>query len=200
MPKRVAIIGAGAAGLTSIKNALDAGIEPTAFEKSAWLGGLWYYTEEDDRFVAPKATILNTSKHCSCFSDFPAGKEMPNYFTRRDFQRYLESYAKTFDLTRRIRFNCEVLKVEKCHDYEDTGRWKVHSVQRSDDGGKDEVCVQVYDYIMVCSNVLAKPFLPNITGVDDFTGRKIHSISYKTFTPFVGRRVVVVGIGNTAGN
>ncbi|KAK3750635.1 hypothetical protein QZH41_012821 [Actinostola sp. cb2023] len=202
MAKRVAIIGAGVAGLTSIKSAIDAGLDPTAYERYSWLGGIWNYTEDEERFAVSKATILNISKHYSCLSDFPIPKEMPNYMPAHLFQRYLESCAKEFDLTRRIRFNCDVLKVEKCKDYEDTGRWEIHSVKRAknDDRAKEDVCVEVYDYVMVCSGILTKPFIPDIPGIDDFTGRKIHSKSYKTFTKFEGRRVLVVGLGNTAGD
>ena len=200
MEKRLGIIGAGAAGLTSIKNALEAGFEPTAYEKSSWLGGLWYYSEDNDRYrVAPKSTDFITSKHYSCFSDFPFPKETPNYTPRHVFQQYLESYSEKFDLTRRIRFNTEVLKVEKCKDYEDTGRWEIHSKTLSDGSGKENVCIEEYDCVMVCSGVFAKPFIPNIAGIDDFTGRLMHSRDYRTFTPFIGRRIVVVGVGNTAG-
>ena len=44
--KRVAVIGAGASGLTAIKCCLDEGLEPVCFEKSGYIGGLWHYTED----------------------------------------------------------------------------------------------------------------------------------------------------------
>lgn len=43
MTKRVAVIGAGASGLTAIKCCLDEGLEPTCFEKTDDIGGLWRY-------------------------------------------------------------------------------------------------------------------------------------------------------------
>lgn len=44
MVKRVAIVGAGVTGLTSIKCCLEEGLEPTCFEKSDDFGGLWRFT------------------------------------------------------------------------------------------------------------------------------------------------------------
>ncbi len=41
MAKRVAVIGAGSSGLTSIKCCLDEGLEPVCFESSDDIGGLW---------------------------------------------------------------------------------------------------------------------------------------------------------------
>lgn len=44
MAKRVAIVGAGVSGLASIKCCLEEGLEPTCFERSDDLGGLWRFT------------------------------------------------------------------------------------------------------------------------------------------------------------
>ncbi|XP_032854585.1 uncharacterized protein LOC104360900 isoform X3 [Tyto alba] len=44
MVRRVAVIGAGAGGLASVKCCLDEGLEPTCFERSEDIGGLWRYT------------------------------------------------------------------------------------------------------------------------------------------------------------
>ena len=43
--KKVAVIGAGTAGLCSIKTCLEYGFEPTAFEQHDNIGGLWYYSD-----------------------------------------------------------------------------------------------------------------------------------------------------------
>uniref|UniRef100_A0A8C5RTE6 Flavin-containing monooxygenase n=1 Tax=Laticauda laticaudata TaxID=8630 RepID=A0A8C5RTE6_LATLA len=45
MAKRVAIIGAGASGLTAIKCCLDEGLQPTCFERSEDIGGLWRFQD-----------------------------------------------------------------------------------------------------------------------------------------------------------
>lgn len=196
MAKKVAIIGAGISGIASIKNALEAGLEPTAYERDSWIGGVWRYTE-DDRFTIQKSTILNTSKHFSCFSDFPIPKDMPNYLPADRYQHYLEDYAEKFELTRRIRFNHRVDKIKESRDYEETGRWEVHYVDELSEN--KQVCVEVYDFVMVCVGVYSQPYIPDIPSIKYFTGEMFHSEKYKTFKGFEGKRVLVVGLGNTAG-
>lgn len=46
MAKRVAVIGAGSSGLTTIKSCLDEGLEPVCFESSDGIGGLWRFKVE----------------------------------------------------------------------------------------------------------------------------------------------------------
>lgn len=41
---RVAVVGAGVSGLAATKCCLDEGLEPTCFEQSQDIGGLWRYT------------------------------------------------------------------------------------------------------------------------------------------------------------
>jgi dimethylaniline monooxygenase (N-oxide forming) len=65
---RVAVIGAGPCGLTSIKCCLDEGLEPVCFEKGKDLGGLWRYTTtESDHTSVYNACVMVTSKEMSCF-------------------------------------------------------------------------------------------------------------------------------------
>lgn len=65
---KVAIIGAGPCGLTSIKCCLDEGLEPVCFEKGTDLGGLWRFTTtEPDHASVYKACVMVTSKEMSCF-------------------------------------------------------------------------------------------------------------------------------------
>lgn len=51
MAKRVAVIGAGVSGLTSIKACLDESLEPTCFERSDDIGGLWRFTVSSNLIV-----------------------------------------------------------------------------------------------------------------------------------------------------
>jgi dimethylaniline monooxygenase (N-oxide forming) len=65
---RVAIIGAGPCGLTSIKSCLDEGLEPVCFEKGTDLGGLWRYTTTETGHASVyNACVMVTSKEMSCF-------------------------------------------------------------------------------------------------------------------------------------
>ena len=83
--KRVAVIGAGASGLTAIKCCLDEGLLPVCFERVDEVGGLWYYTERvrEGQGCVMRSTIMNTCKEMMCFSDFPPPSEFPNFMNQQ---------------------------------------------------------------------------------------------------------------------
>ena len=84
--KRVAVIGAGACGLTATKACLDEGLEPVCFERADDLGGLWRFTEKvrDGQSCVMSFTVSNTTKEMSSFSDFPPPKVMRYGFCYMD--------------------------------------------------------------------------------------------------------------------
>lgn len=79
--KKICVIGGGPSGLTAIKQCRDEGLDVVGFERSAEIGGLWYYRDEvaDDVASVAKSTVINTSKESSAFSDFPPPANYPNY-------------------------------------------------------------------------------------------------------------------------
>ena len=82
MTKKIAVIGAGASGMTAVKACLEQGLDVVVFEKTNYTGGLWRYQENvDQNGIASvmKSTIINSSKEMSAFSDFPPPDEFPNY-------------------------------------------------------------------------------------------------------------------------
>jgi len=202
MSKTVAIIGAGASGLAAIKSCLEVGLEPTAFESDPWLGGLWRYTDLDEekgrRSCVSYSTVTNTSKHLSCYSDFPVPKEWPNYLPQQQYFEYFQMYAKEFGLEERIRFETTVFDVKPATDLSQraqTDRWQVHYRDH-----KDNEQVEEFDFVMVCTGVNWDPHETNIPGLDGFPGDVIHSRDYRTWKNFEGKRVLIVGLGNSAGD
>ncbi|XP_077994976.1 dimethylaniline monooxygenase [N-oxide-forming] 2-like [Glandiceps talaboti] len=191
---RVAVIGAGVAGLTSIKSCLEDGHEPVCYERHDKLGGIWNY---DDKLrpgqgaALYRSVVTNNSKEVSTFSDFPFPKEYTPYITHDKALAYLNNYAKHFDLEKYITFNANVKSVER---NDGDGRyWKV--VVQVDDDTTDEY----FDYVMVCSGMYSKRFIPDYPGLDTFQGVKIHANEYRDATEFRNKRVVVVGGCHTAG-
>ena len=71
LDKSTCIIGAGAFGLTTLKNFLEAGFTAVAYERSAHIGGLWHVSNDTKQTTALKGTVSNLSKFMGCFSDFP---------------------------------------------------------------------------------------------------------------------------------
>ncbi|XP_064464184.1 flavin-containing monooxygenase 5-like [Ornithodoros turicata] len=193
--KRVCIVGAGSSGLTSARQMLDEGLDVVIYEKSAVLGGLWAYHEQDI-FGQPsvmRSTIINTSKEMSAFSDFPPPKEFPNYMHNTYMHRYFESYADNFNLRSRVRFNHELVEAAQAEDYEESGRWNV--LVRDTQGGVERR--ETFDAIMVCVGHHVYPHVPTFPGQEKFRGKIVHTHSLKVPDEFKGKRVAVVGIGNS---
>ncbi|XP_051731769.1 si:dkey-239i20.2 isoform X12 [Ctenopharyngodon idella] len=199
MPKRVAVIGGGASGLTCIKCCLDEGLEPVCFETSDDIGGLWRFKEnpDPDRASIYHSLIINTSKEMMCFSDFPIPAHFPNYMHNSLIMDYFRMYAEHFRLKRHIRFQTKVLHVTPRPDFPHSGQWDVEI--ESKDGQREK---QVFDAVMVCTGHHCHPHLPlkDFPGIDTFKGKYFHSRDYKNPEEWRGKRVVVIGIGNSGGD
>ncbi|KAM9435821.1 flavin-containing monooxygenase 5-like isoform 2-T2 [Clarias gariepinus] len=196
MARRIAVIGGGSAGLTSIKCCLDEGLDPICFESSDDIGGLWMFKEkpEPERSSLYRSLAINTSKEMTCFSDFPMPGHYPNYFDHSMMLNYLRLYAEHFDLLKYINFQTTVGSVKQRHD---TGQWEVLTEKRN--GHKE---THVFDGVLVCSGSSIHPFTPRsaFPGIDTFPGKCCHSWEYKDPHSFHGKKVVVIGSGNSAGD
>ncbi|GFO33740.1 dimethylaniline monooxygenase [n-oxide-forming] [Plakobranchus ocellatus] len=195
---RVAVIGAGVSGIAAIKCCLDEGITPVCFERTDRLGGLWHYTEKltEGQACVMKSTIINTSKEMMSFSDFPIPEHFPNFMNNSQILEYLKSYCECFDLERYISYETDVTNVIKADDYLRTGRWEV--TYRNISTGEEKT--EKFAGVLVCSGYNSKKLTPNFPGLGDFQGKVLHSNDYRVSTDFMDKRVVVVGIGNSAGD
>ncbi|XP_053287024.1 flavin-containing monooxygenase 5 [Pleuronectes platessa] len=197
--KRVAVIGAGPSGLTSIKACLDEGLEPTCFESSHDIGGLWRFKEKPElgRANIYQSVVINSSKEMMSFSDFPPPAELPNNMHHSEVLLYLRLYVQEFKLLQHINFQSTVLSVEPTPDFDVTGRWEVET--ESGEGRRD---TRVFDAVIVCTGHFTKPHLPlrDFTGIESFEGRHFHSWEYRSAEGMQGRRVLVIGIGNSGGD
>jgi len=133
---KVAIIGAGASGLCTIKECLAAGLEVVCFEQDVGLGGLWslHSGKKSTHSSVYQSTICNTSKEYAIFiliismtgfSDFPFPDEWPIYLPSDLIGKYLEMYAEHFGLIDHIKFNRTVSSVAMHIDENGnhTGKW-----------------------------------------------------------------------------
>ena len=55
------------------------------------------------------------------------------------------------------------------------------------------VTMEVFDAVMICTGHHVHPHIPNIYGMEDFRGPKLHSHEYKRPEPFQDKRVLVIG-------
>ncbi|XP_075472896.1 flavin-containing monooxygenase 5-like [Ascaphus truei] len=198
MVKKICVIGAGSSGLTAIKCCLDEDLEPTCFERSDDIGGLWRYKEmpEDNRASIYKSVIINTSKEMMCFSDYIIPDHFPNYMHNSKIMEYFRMYAKNFNLLKYIRLKTTVCSIKKRPDFAITGQWDV--VTERD--GKQEA--GIFDGILVSSGHHTYPHLPldSFPGIQKFKGQYFHSREYKNPQPFLDKRIIVIGIGNSGGD
>ncbi|XP_062595036.1 flavin-containing monooxygenase 5-like [Saccostrea cucullata] len=196
MPKTVCVVGAGVSGLAAVKNSLDEGLEPICFEKDDDVGGLWNYHDvpKDGDPSLYNSCSINTSKEMTCYTDFPIPKEYPNFMAHKHFKSYLKLYAEHFGLMKYIRLKHTVERVEKADDFDDTGEWVITTKNLS--SGKVEK--RKVNFVMVCNGHLHEPNIPKFQGLEKFKGRVLHTHDYKDFHGYEGKRILIIGIGNSA--
>ncbi|XP_045308908.1 putative dimethylaniline monooxygenase [N-oxide-forming] 6 isoform X1 [Leopardus geoffroyi] len=195
MGKRVAIVGAGVSGLASIRCCLEEGLEPTCFERSNDIGGLWKFLDhaEEGRASIYQSVFTNSSKEMMCFPDFPYPDDYPNYMHHSKLQEYIKTFAQKKNLLRYIQFETLVSSIKKCPSFLVTGQWEVVSEK----DGKQESTI--FDAIMICSGHHVYPNLPtdSFPGLHQFQGHYLHSRDYKDPDAFKGKKVLVIGLGNS---
>ena len=187
--RRVAVIGAGVSGLAAAKCLLDEGLEPVVFEQKSEIGGLWNYHEElpDGGGVMYRSLRTNTSKQTLAFSDFPLPENLPDFPHHTDLLQYLRNYANHFGLQQYIRLNTVVESVEPAE------QWKWTVCTRTG----DTTATETFAAVVVCSGRDRYPTLPNIPGLEPFSGEILHSSRYKGPEGFAGKNVVVAGVGSS---
>ena len=181
MQKRFAVIGAGAAGLCAAKNLLADGIDATVFEVGSHVGGLWVYENDSGLSPAYKSLHINSEARVSAFGDFPFPPGTPLYPDHEDMARYFRAYADHFGLTGRIRFRCPVAAVEP-----ENGRFVV----RASNG-----TAETFDGVVVATGHQSVPRDP--PELEPFTGEYTHAHGYRTPDRYAGKRVLVIGPGNS---
>ena len=190
MTGKVCVIGAGAAGLTAVKALTEEGVPFDCFELGSQIGGLWRYRNDSGLSPIYRGLHINTSKRMMQFSDFPMPRHWPHYPHHSQILQYFEAYADEFGLRRRITFRTEVARVEPL----DGGRGGYAVTTRHRDTGATRT--ETYAGVVVCSGHHWSP--KRVTFPGKFAGEQLHGFDYDAPEPFAGRRVLVVGIGNSA--
>jgi Flavin-binding monooxygenase-like len=178
---RFCIIGAGAAGLTTAKNFKDQGIAFDVLEREDNVGGNWYYGKDCSSIY--KSVHMISSKEFSRYTDYAMPKDFPIYLRADQALTYLQNYANEFGLFAHIEFGRSVLDLNPVAG---SHQWDVTL-----DNGE----VRRYQGVVVANGHLCKPHLADYPG--RFNGLQLHSSQYKTPDIFVGKRVLVVGAGNS---
>ena len=175
MPNPEAIIvGAGPAGLASAMAMRAAGLEVAILEKADSVASAWRH--HYDRLH------LHTDRKHSSLPGMEMPPTYPTYPSRLQVVEYLESYAARFDI--RPVFNTEVSSIRR-----DGTQWCVHTAQ-------GPICAPV---AVVATGIADAPYRPSWPGSEVYRNPVIHSSEYRNPEPFAGKRVLVVGFGNSGG-
>ncbi|CAI9103633.1 OLC1v1002153C2 [Oldenlandia corymbosa var. corymbosa] len=204
---KVAVIGAGPAGLISARELQREGHQVVVFEKSDRIGGTWVYTPEvetDPLGLDPDREIVHSSiyyslrtnlpRHAMGFSDYPftirhETGELRDFPGHQEVLEFLNQFVRDFGLMELIRLNHEVVRVEKEDDL-----WVVES-RLSDKSCSEEL----FEAVVVCNGHYTQPRLAeDIPGVEFWPGKQIHSHNYRVPDPFQDKVVVLIGAGPSA--
>lgn len=179
-----ALIGAGPMGLAMARNLQRFEIPFQGFELASEVGGLW-------NIDGPKSTMyesahLISSKRMTEFEEFPMADHVADYPSHAEVGYYFREYAKKFHLHRHYRFDTEVVRVARRTD---GGGWSVtwkngHETQ-----------TEIFRGVLIANGTLSEPNRPEFSG--EFIGELMHSASYRKPDIFDGKRVLVVGAGNS---
>ncbi|KZV45802.1 hypothetical protein F511_35397 [Dorcoceras hygrometricum] len=148
-------------------------------ERSDCIASLWQKrTYERLKLHLPK-------KFCQ-LPDFPFPDHYPEYPTKKQFIEYLEMYARNFDISPRFNECVEAARYDEA-----CGLWRV----RTSAGGSE--AEYICRWLVVATGENAERLLPDIEGLKEFGGEVIHACEYKCGESFRGKKVAVVGCGNS---
>ncbi|MBR0793366.1 NAD(P)/FAD-dependent oxidoreductase [Bradyrhizobium manausense] len=168
------VVGAGPAGLACAATLRAAGLRATVLEKATEVGAVW--RRHYDRLH------LHTDRNRSGLPGMPMPSSYPLYPSRAQMVAYLESYAARFEIN--PVFGAEVSRIRR-----EGPQWRVESRQGE----------FVAPVVVIATGIADAPYRPKWPGMDFFSGELLHSSRYRNPEPYAGRRVLVVGFGNSGG-
>jgi cation diffusion facilitator CzcD-associated flavoprotein CzcO len=173
---QMALIGAGPVGLGLAKALLEHKIPYEQLEADDGLGGNWYHG------VYETVHIISSRKTTE-YADYPMPAGYPDFPSRQQMLDYLRDYAEKFRLGPHIQFKTKVVMALPLAD----GRWEVELAS----GEK-----RIYKGLIVCNGHHWDRRFPKYPG--KFEGEYIHSKDYRWPSQLSGKRVLVIGGGNSA--
>ncbi|KAI3506891.1 hypothetical protein L1887_21509 [Cichorium endivia] len=177
------IVGAGPSGLAVSACLREEGIPFVVIERAECIASLWQKRTYD------RLKLHLPKKFCQ-LPKLPFPEEYPEYPTKKQFITYLESYAKKFNI--KPKFNESVQSAK----YDQTcGVWRVKTVSTA--GSIPSVTEYICQMLVVATGENAEGVVPEIEGLQEFSGEVIHAKDYKSGEKYAGKKVLVVGCGNS---
>jgi dimethylaniline monooxygenase (N-oxide forming) len=184
---RTAVIGAGSSGIAAVKALHERGLEVTCFEVSDRVGGNWVFGNANGMSSAYRSLHINTSRNRMAYSDFPMPADYPDFPHHSQIAAYFDAYVDHFGFRERIRFDTSVTWAERAAD----GTWTITTSH----GDSEQ-----FDALLVANGHHwdARWPEPAFPGSDTTEIEQIHAHDYTSEEQLDGKRVVVLGMGNSA--
>ncbi|QBJ98075.1 NAD(P)/FAD-dependent oxidoreductase [Rhodococcus sp. ABRD24] len=185
LPTTYCVVGAGPLGLIAARAFRRYGIDVELIERNTRVGGIWDI--ENPGSPMYETCHFITSKEYGGFIGYPMPSAYPDYPSWRQVHEYIENMAVDYGLDQLITFGTEVTDARPVETEAGT-YWKVTL-----DSGE----VRDYRGVIYAGGQQWHPFIPDVPGLESFTGRAIHSKDYRSISEFEGKRVLVIGAGNS---
>lgn len=186
---RIAVVGAGFAGLSAAKVLRQSGFDVTVFERAPDVGGVWSRTR---RYPGLRTQNNKGTYH---LSDLPMPADYPEWPTGEQVQRYLERYAELFGLGPVLRLSTEVVSAALV---DDDAEWLIGSRPA---GSEQPATWERYDHLVVANGIFSEPAVPAFEGHDGFTaagGGVLAAGEFHDLEAARGKHVLVVGYGKSS--
>ena len=189
-PEKVCIVGAGSSGIAACQVLASRGIPFECFEKGSKIGGNWRYENDNGLSSAYRSLHINSGRKIMSYRAYPMPDDLPDYPNHFQIARYFDDYVEHFGLGERITFNTEVKRIEPVD-----GAWEV----TVEDAGRGTETSR-YRAVLVANGHHWDPRWPEppFPGADEYAGEQIHVHHYREPDILVGKRVLILGIGNSA--
>ncbi|KAL9142106.1 hypothetical protein ABFS82_14G147300 [Erythranthe guttata] len=204
---KVAVIGAGVSGLATAYALKSENHRVVVYEKSKQIGGTWVYdpeVESDPLGIDPSREVVHGSLYQSLRTNIP--RQLMGFFdcpfftskygessifpSHKEVLEFLNEFARDFRLVELIRFETEVVRVERVDLRND--QWVVES--KTNEMSSNEI----FDAVVVCSGHHTQPRVADFPGMEKWPGKQMHSHNYRVPEPFRNQIVVVIGDGPSA--
>lgn len=180
------IVGAGPSGLAVGACLKEQGVPFVVLERAECIASLWQKRTYD-------RLKLHLPKQYCQLPLMPFPDDFPEYPARKQFIQYLESYSKRFEINPRFNESVQSAKYD-----ETCGLWRIRTVSTiPTSGGTHSEVEYICRWLVVATGENAERVVPEIEGLNEFSGNVLHACEYKSGETFVGKRVLVVGCGNS---
>lgn len=173
----VLIIGGGAAGLSAAAALGRHGIPATVIDQHDHIGDSW-----SRRYQSLK---LHTIRRFSGLAHYPIQKNRPRYLSKDEYANYLKAYVKALGLD--VSLGERVNAVRKIAEGTGGTEWEVTTNQGT----------RHAKAIVIATGQCAEPRFPSFEGLDKFSGQVLHSARYTSGAEYQGKRILVIGLGNS---